>query len=217
MPTRSNWQRCFRRVAQQRQGCGELEYSWLLTQGNGYDLEQRWLHLKAEASFCPESAFLYGKHLYRQGQKEDALKYFKQAADFGCSGHAEARFVYAAVQEHDFRKEVDDELIKYYRKAADDGVLCAQYALGELFMNKESMEDKMKGLTYLRMAAKEVLTRRQCLWLSSPELPIEFCYRYNIIPDGMLCPVTERYIYQHFRENLARCLAPSGSRNNDIS
>ena len=194
----------FRKVAQQNQGCEKLSYSWFLTQGNGYDLEPRWRHLKEEASICPESAFLYGKYLYRKGQKDEALKYFKQAADFGNLGHSEAKFVYAAVQEHDFHQKVDDTLLKYYRMAADDGVLCAQYALGELLMNKESRKEKMMGVRYLQMAAKEVLDRRQCFWLSSPELPIEFCY--NIIPDGMLCPVTESYIYQHLPENLAQYL-----------
>ena len=151
----------------------------------------------------PESAFIYGKHLYSVGKTDEALSYFERAAQ---KGHAEAMFAYCAVHVKDFRYRVSAPKIKdYFERAARDGILEAQYNYGMgLLSESTDIKDLRHGAEVLSWAAKEILLRRQCKSVQV-KCGDKLCtFFYNQLPNALTKRATDNYIWDHLAENLAK-------------
>ena len=197
---------CFQTVAKQDGDGSEYSYGRFLEKGIGVQSSDRWRIVLIECEHgLPESEFLYGKHLYSVGKTDEALRYFKRAAESKL-GHAEAMFAYCAIRVKDFGSRVSaPELKGYFEQAAKDGVLEAQYNYG-LGLLKESNEiqDRRHGLEVLSWAAKEVLLRRQCKSVQIQTQGRPCTFFYSPLPKDLTRRATDNYIWEHFSENIAK-------------
>ena len=178
---------------------GYYSYDSFLKKGLGLNSEARWSFIKAEADagYC-ESQFIYGKHLYSLGSREEALGYFKKSAE---KKHSDAMFAYAALAIDKFGGKWED-LEGYYKKAALDGVLLAQYNLG-IHLTKDT-ERELQGAVFLQMAAHEILLRREAkpIKISDDESASYPIFMYSPIPEAFGLKATDNYIIEHLSKTL---------------
>ena len=195
---------CFRVVAEQWGDGAEYDYHRFLRKGIGVDSPHRWHIVLLECEQGrPESQFIYGKYLYSQGKRDDALKYFLQSAS---RRHADAKFACGVLLYYELGRPLC-EVQRYFEEASRDGILEAQYTYGLILTAEERpLEERRKGLKYLSMAAKEILLRRQCkdVRISGGPATQTFEFFYSPIPSVMTPRATDNYINEHILENLAK-------------
>ena len=195
---------CFRVVAEQNDDGSEYSYEKFLEKGIGVDSVDRWRIVLIECGWgLPESEFIYGKHLYAVGKIDEALCYFKRAAE---SRHAEAMFAYCAIHVKDFGSRVSAPHIKdYFEQAAKDGILEAQYNYGMgLLSESTDIQDLRHGVEVLSWAAKEILLRRQCKSVQINCGHQLLTFLYSPLPNLLTKRATDNYIWDHLAENLAK-------------
>ena len=194
--------RCFRVVAEQWGDGAEYDYHRFLRKGIGFDSPERWRIVLVECEQGqPESQFIYGKYLYSQGKRDDALQYFFQSTSWQ---HADAKFACGALLYYELRRPLR-EVRHYFEEASNDGILVAQYTYGRILTSEERpLEERRQGLKYLSMAAKEVLLRRQCRDVRVSDRPgmQPFEFFYSPIPSVITPRATDNYINEHLLENL---------------
>ena len=180
------------------------EYDSFLKKGIGVKSESRWRYIKAEADcdYC-ESQFIYGKYLYSFGSRQSralCLEYFKKSAK---NKHSEGMFAYAALSIHEFDGKWSD-FERYYERAAKEGVLLAQYNYGVHLSQEPDLERQVNGAKFLRMAAQEVLLRREAKMIkvndsNSDSYPL---FMYSPIPERFVLRATDNYLIEHLSKSM---------------
>lgn len=152
----------------------------------------------------PDAQYAKGKLLYRENwnneENEEALKYFKLAAD---QNHAEAQYRLAIINEDDklmkkaadnnypeamyeysHRTSNENEQIAYLKLAAIKGVTKAQYEYGEYCYSNDDLE---KAAQYLKLAADKGHTAAILLYTMFNPISEEESERYfkNINSDTL--------------------------------
>ena len=108
--------------------------------------------LSAEAT--PEELFNYGVNMYNAKNYEEAVKWWRLAAELG---DARAQFNLGVCYDHGTGVARNfAEAVKWYRFAAEQGVVKAQYYLGLCYKYGVGVErDRQKAKEWLRKAAAQ--------------------------------------------------------------
>ena len=102
----------------------------------------------------PEDPYLSGKRCFEEKKYEEAVKYFRKAAE---RGHADAQYQLGMCYEFGFGVEKDlSEAVKWFRKAAERGHADAQYQLGMCYdCGRGVKKDLNEAVKWFRKAAAQ--------------------------------------------------------------
>ncbi|MDT8383516.1 MAG: tetratricopeptide repeat protein [Gammaproteobacteria bacterium] len=110
------------------------------------------LSLGAAAMSVQADAYEDGLMAYAIGNYTEAQQAFAQAADAGNTG-AEHMLMRLFSENKIYAKNVDQETLKWTRKAAEKGVMQAQYALADIYAEKQG--DAKAAVEWYRKAAEQ--------------------------------------------------------------
>ena len=102
----------------------------------------------------PYFAFANGLTLLRHRQYENAINWFRMAAD---KGHADAQTRIGLMYGEGLGvAEDEEEAVKWYRLSADQGNARGQYCLGWAYANGAGVtQDYMEGVVWYRLSADQ--------------------------------------------------------------